>query len=76
MFTGCPEKCTFCTTPQMWGQKVRWRNIDNIIEEIADGIKNYKIGEIQFEDDTLTANKKRLLELCSKLEKFGLPWYP
>jgi len=71
---GCPEKCTFCTTPQMWGQKVRWRNIDNIIEEIADGIKNYKIGEIQFEDDTLTANKKRLLELCSKLEKFGLPW--
>ena len=37
----------------MWGQKVRWRNIDNIIEEIADGIKNYKIGEIQFEDDTL-----------------------
>ena len=71
---GCPEKCTFCTTPQMWGTKVRWRNIDNIIDEIEDGIKNYNIGEIQFEDDTLTANKKRLIELCSKLERFGLPW--
>tara|TARA_B110001452_G_scaffold225490_1_gene199470 strand:- start:86 stop:955 length:870 start_codon:yes stop_codon:yes gene_type:complete len=71
---GCPEKCTFCTTPQMWGSKVRWRSIDNIISEIEDGIKNYNIGEIQFEDDTLTANKKRLIELCSRLEKFGLPW--
>ena len=71
---GCPEKCTFCTTPQMWGSKVRWRSIDNIISEIEDGIKNYNIGEIQFEDDALTANKKRLIELCSGLEKFGLPW--
>lgn len=71
---GCPEKCTFCTTPQMWGTKVRWRSIDNIINEIDDGVKNYQIGEIQFEDDTLTANKKRLIELCSRLEKFGLPW--
>ena len=71
---GCPEKCTFCTTPQMWGAKVRWRDIDNIIDEIEDGVKNYNIGEIQFEDDTLTANKKRLMELCSKLERFGLPW--
>ena len=71
---GCPEKCTFCTTPQMWGSKVRWRSIDNIINEIEDGVKNYNIGEIQFEDDTLTENKKRLLELCSRLEKFSLPW--
>ena len=71
---GCPEKCTFCTTPQMWGTKVRWRSIDNIIDEIENGVKDYKIGEIQFEDDTLTANKKRLIELCSRLEKFGLPW--
>ena len=23
---GCPEKCTFCSTPQMWGTNTRWRN--------------------------------------------------
>lgn len=71
---GCPEKCTFCTTPQMWGTKVRWRNIDNILNEIRDGVENYNIGEIQFEDDTITANKKKLIELCTGLEKFSLPW--
>ena len=71
---GCPEKCTFCTTPQMWGQKVRWRPIEKIISEIKNGIKDFDIGEIQFEDDSLTANKKKLIELCSELEKIGLPW--
>ena len=56
MFTGCPENVHFVQSTNV-GAKVRWRNIDNIIEEIADGIKNYKIGEIQFEDDTLLLTK-------------------
>lgn len=71
---GCPEKCTFCTTPQMWGSDVRWRDTKDIIEEIKEGILQYNIGEIQFEDDTITARKKNLLELCEELEKLGIPW--
>ena len=38
-------------------------------------LKNlHKIGEIQFNDDTLTVNKKNLYALCNALEKkIGLP---
>ncbi|HLD00363.1 MAG TPA: radical SAM protein [Candidatus Nanoarchaeia archaeon] len=71
---GCPEKCTFCTTPDTWGAKVRWRNIDDVILEIKDAQANYNVGEIQFEDDTITANKPMLMMLCKELEKVGLPW--
>ena len=71
---GCPEKCTFCTTPEMWGQNTRWRSTKHIMEEIINGIKDYKIGEIQFDDDTLTVNKKNLFALCKELEKVGIPW--
>lgn len=71
---GCPERCTFCTTPEMWGQIVRWRNTEDIIREIEEAKDRYEIGELQFEDDTITARKKNLLELCGKLEKIGLPW--
>lgn len=71
---GCPEVCTFCTTPDMWGSKVRWRNPQDIIKEIKDGVEAYKIGEIQFEDDTLTANYRLLTELCDLLEPLGVPW--
>ena len=71
---GCPEKCTFCTTPQMWGSNIRWRSTENIITEIKEDVKNFNIGEIQFLDDTLTVNKKNLYALCKELEKVGLPW--
>ena len=72
---GCPETCTFCTTPDMWGAKVRWRSTESIITEITNGIRDFGIGELQFEDDTITARKKNLLELCSALEKkVGIPW--
>jgi len=71
---GCPEKCTFCTTPQMWGNNVRWRSTEHIMNEIINDVRDYRIGEIQFEDDTLTLHKKNLDSLCIELEKIGLPW--
>ena len=71
---GCPEKCTFCTTPEMWGQKMRWRATKHIMDEIGNDVRDFKIGEIQFDDDTLTVDKKKLFDLCAELEKIGLPW--
>jgi radical SAM superfamily enzyme YgiQ (UPF0313 family) len=71
---GCPEKCTFCTTPQMWGTSVRWRKLEDIMLEIKNGVNEFNVGEIQFEDDTITARKKNLIDLCNGLEKIGLPW--
>lgn len=71
---GCPEKCTFCTTPAMWGQLTRWRSIPHIMDEIKNAVRDYNIGEIQFDDDTLTVNKKMLFALCKELEQIGVPW--
>src|SRR3989344_3949177 len=71
---GCPEKCTFCSTPGNWGGVVRWRDLDDIMTEILEDVKTYNIGEIQFEDDTITARYKELSELCKEMEKIGLPW--
>ena len=42
----------------MWGSNVRWRKMDDIMLEIKNGVKKFDIGEIQFEDDTITARKK------------------
>lgn len=71
---GCPEKCNFCTTPEVYGQLTRWRSIEHIMDEIKNHVKEFKIGEIQFNDDTLTVNKKNLFSLCKELGKIGLPW--
>ena len=71
---GCPETCTFCTTPAMWGSTVRWRDPSDICEEIKQGIEHYGIGEVQFEDDTLTAHFANLGKLCDLLKPIGIPW--
>ena len=71
---GCPEKCTFCSTPQMWGSNIRWRSTQHIMDEINSVVRDYKIGEIQFDDDTLTVNKKNIFSLCHELEKLSIPW--
>ena len=72
---GCPEKCKFCTTPSLWGQEMRWRDMESIVAELTEGVEVYKIGEIQMEDDSLTANIVHLRKLCAEFEKLGLPWW-
>lgn len=71
---GCPEKCSFCSTPMTWGAKVRWKDPKLLFKEIKTNVEKYNIQEIQFQDDTLTANKKYLTELCSYISDLKIPW--
>ena len=61
---GCPGRCTFCNT-DMFGKTIRFRTAKNISEEITTLIKDYKIKEVSFYDDTFSVNKKNIQELCS-----------
>jgi anaerobic magnesium-protoporphyrin IX monomethyl ester cyclase len=71
---GCPENCSFCTTPKMRGCLVRFRNPETVVQEIKDGIDKYRIEEVQFEDDTLTLNIRNLYTLCELLEPLNISW--
>ena len=42
------------------------------MNEINSDVKKFNIGELQFEDDTITVNKKNLFDLCNELEKLRL----
>ena len=61
---GCPGKCTFCDT-DIFGKSIRFRSAKNIVREMEFLIKNYKIKEISFYDDTFTTSKKNIEELCA-----------
>lgn len=64
---GCPYNCGFCASKNMWGRKVRYRSIDNILDEI-EGLKSkYSIKNITFMDDAFTINRERVKEICSAL---------
>ncbi|MCB4790780.1 MAG: B12-binding domain-containing radical SAM protein [Elusimicrobia bacterium] len=63
---GCPFKCIFCST-DVFGKKLRQRSIGLVIDEITSIISKFNIRHIIFLDDTLTIDKKYIMELCDNI---------
>lgn len=66
---GCPCMCNFCVYPQvMHGHKYRERSPENVVAEFEYISENFKdVKEVVIEDDTFTADKNRVKEICRLL---------
>lgn len=73
---GCPFKCTFCALGRHWGEKQRLRSATNVLEEIELLVNKYGVKEIHFEDDNLTFDKKRAIEIFKGIidAKWDITW--
>lgn len=75
---GCPNRCSFCKWPQTFsGHNYRKRSVKSVADEFEWIQKNLpQVKEIMIEDDTLTQDKQRTIELCRELIKrrIKLPW--
>jgi len=71
---GCPFPCVFCVYPQtMMGKKFRLRSIENVVAEMKYIVDEFPQAKaIFFEDDTITANKKRCKEFAELILKEGV----
>ncbi len=67
---GCPFECTYCSNHALRkvqdGRYVRFRSVDNCLDEIAEVLANYKIGMLYFNDDVFTMRKDYVKEFCEK----------
>ncbi|MBU1164969.1 B12-binding domain-containing radical SAM protein [Patescibacteria group bacterium] len=73
---GCNNNCYYCATPFLWpGLKVR--SIDNVIEELKEGIRVHKTRHVFFLDANFNFSKERVIKLCNSIidEKLNLVWY-
>ncbi len=73
---GCPFKCPFCVASQMFGQQFRARSPKNVLDELEWLRDEYGAEGITFQDDTLTFDKKRTMDICDGMieRKIGLHW--
>ncbi|MFH1415136.1 MAG: radical SAM protein [Elusimicrobiota bacterium] len=62
---GCPFSCTFCASKTLWGRGVRFRSPDNVLDEFEEIVNNLGIKYVFFNDDTFTADKKRVIDICN-----------
>jgi len=66
---GCPSTCYFCSSPDFWGRKVRFRSPAAIVEEITYIRQKFGLIYYSIRDDTFTADRKRVLKFCELLQK-------
>ncbi|SNB46345.1 radical SAM protein [Geobacter sp. DSM 9736] len=73
---GCPAACRFCSSPNFWSRQVRFRSPKTIVEEIRYIRDRFGLIYFSFRDDTFTADRKRVLELCRLLleEQIYILW--
>ncbi|MBU4349867.1 B12-binding domain-containing radical SAM protein [bacterium] len=68
---GCAFNCSFCqpVIKKIFGNKVRLRESNNIVDEIEDMVDRYDISGIWFSDDNFTYNKEWIHNICDETMK-------
>ncbi len=67
---GCPYRCNFCYSPQLW-EKYRFQEPKRVSEEIKFLLNKYHIKNLRFQDDTLTYNKQRAIDIFKEIKKLN-----
>lgn len=67
---GCPFACEYCTIPAMYQRKMRYRPIENIVEEV----KVMPGRALIFWDDNIGANKEYAKSLFKAITPFKRWW--
>lgn len=71
---GCRAHCNYCVYPQtLHGHEYRLRTPENVVSEFEYIAKNFpEVHEVVIEDDTFTADKERVVEICKLLIERGI----
>jgi len=64
---GCPFDCSFCTASVYYGKKLRKRPIQNVVDEIEENIRRFKVRDFLVWADTFTANRKYIEDFCHEI---------
>ena len=71
MMRGCPGNCTFCGSPQFWGQRVRFHSTGYFVDQLE---LQYRRGLTFFliSDDTFSFKKEKVIAICQQIIARGL----
>lgn len=74
---GCPFNCIFCSIHLTMGRRWRSRSPENVIGELKELAEVYGVRQLDFEDDNISCDRRRMGELCDLMLKNNLhfEWY-
>ncbi len=69
---GCPYSCSFCCINSIFGGRgIRYRPLDNVMEEIDYLVKTYKMKNIKVLDEIFVMKEDRVIEFCDRIIERG-----
>jgi len=73
---GCPYRCVFCSIHSVMGCTYRVHSPARVLNEIETLVSKYNVDEISFEDDNLTFDKDRFIQICKGIieQKIRIRW--
>ena len=66
---GCPFQCIFCS---LTAQKVQFRDIESVLDEIEEKIEITGLRHMRFPDSSFTINRKYTEKLCTRMIERGI----
>lgn len=69
---GCPFKCIYCTYPYLDGNRIRCRDVDDILDELEGMINKYGLDYIFFVDDIFNHPIDHATGICEGIIKRDL----
>jgi len=73
---GCPYRCTFCSSPLMWGTRYYMRSPKDVADEMEDFKEKFQIGNFDFYDLTAIIKKEWIIEFAKEIidRKLNITW--
>ncbi|MDO8127816.1 MAG: cobalamin-dependent protein, partial [Candidatus Brocadiales bacterium] len=73
---GCPHKCTFCSSQNMWTRRWIARNPISVVDEIEHYIKLYSANNFVFSDLTAVVHREGIVAFCNEIlrRKLKITW--
>lgn len=68
---GCPHQCIFCVGSRMVGRRVRYFDIQRVVDEF-EMLSKMGFLQINISDDLFTSNRKRCIAICNEIIARGI----
>ena len=69
---GCPFGCSYCPYPVGQGLKWRYRSPGNVVDEIEQLVRDFRVEYVLFRDPMFSLNQKRVVAICEEILRRGL----
>lgn len=72
---GCPHNCSFCVESKFWNHRIRYRPLQNIVDELEYVKEKFTLNFVHIADSSCDLHSNKITEFCDYLIKNNLDIY-